>query len=176
MLRMKHQFLPLFPLIQEKTMMVFSAFFLSKRGLMLKVTLWPTLSQQRVAPKWLWSPLCWYCFPGSLAVVSALLLLVYLFLPCQEAHGIVAPQLGVEPTSLAVDARSLNPWTAREVLVLCVLNISCFQFSCIFECSKKNIPLKEYWFRCSRSTIPQPRMFALGRYRQLECMFTSAVI
>ena len=39
MLRMKHQFLPLFPLIQEKTMMVFSAFFLSKHGLMLKVAL-----------------------------------------------------------------------------------------------------------------------------------------
>lgn len=39
MLRMKSRFLPFFSLIREKTMMVFSALFLSKDGLMLKMAL-----------------------------------------------------------------------------------------------------------------------------------------
>ena len=32
-----------------------------------------------------------------------------------EAHGILAPQPGIEPTLLALEACSLNQWTTREV-------------------------------------------------------------
>ena len=36
------------------------------------------------------------------------------WLPC-GAHGILVPQLGIEPTIPAVELHSLNHWTAREV-------------------------------------------------------------
>ena len=36
------------------------------------------------------------------------------FWPHHEAYGILVPQLGIEPVPPAVEARSLNHWTARE--------------------------------------------------------------
>ena len=44
-----------------------------------------------------------------------LLLLLLLFWPHHEAGGILVPQLGIEPVPPAVEAWSLNHWTAREV-------------------------------------------------------------
>ena len=41
------------------------------------------------------------------------------FWPCPEARGIFVPQPGMEPVSPAVEARSLNHWTTREVPSLC---------------------------------------------------------
>ena len=38
----------------------------------------------------------------------------FFFLPC-EACGILVPQPGIEPTLPALEARSPNHWTAREV-------------------------------------------------------------
>ena len=38
-----------------------------------------------------------------------------IFWPCRAARGISVPRLGMEPAPLAVEARSLNHWTAREV-------------------------------------------------------------
>ena len=34
-----------------------------------------------------------------------------------EAHGILVPQQGIKPGSLALEAWSLNHWTTREVLL-----------------------------------------------------------
>ena len=38
-----------------------------------------------------------------------------IFWPHCAACGILVPQLGIEATPPAVEARSLNHWTAREV-------------------------------------------------------------
>ena len=43
------------------------------------------------------------------------------FLPHHSACGILVPRPGIEPTPLAVEAWSLNQWTAREVLCAGVL-------------------------------------------------------
>ena len=37
------------------------------------------------------------------------------FFFCYTAYGIFVPQPGIEPTSLVLEAQSLNHWTAREV-------------------------------------------------------------
>ena len=37
------------------------------------------------------------------------------FWPCPTACGILVPRPGIEPVPPAVEARSLNHWTAREV-------------------------------------------------------------
>ena len=41
-------------------------------------------------------------------------LITYLFRPHLEAYGILVPQPGTEPTPPALDAWSLNHWTARN--------------------------------------------------------------
>ena len=43
------------------------------------------------------------------------LMIFVLFLAA--ACGILVPGLGIEPVPSAVEAQSLNPWTAREVLI-----------------------------------------------------------
>ena len=45
------------------------------------------------------------------------------------ACGILAPPPGIEPTSFALAAQSLNPWTAKDVpsllfLMMCVMSLS----------------------------------------------------
>ena len=40
---------------------------------------------------------------------------ILFFLPCLVACGILASRPGIEPVSPAVEVRSLNHWTAREV-------------------------------------------------------------
>ena len=39
----------------------------------------------------------------------------FFFWLCHMAHGILAPRTGIEPTCPALEACSLNHWTAREV-------------------------------------------------------------
>ena len=50
------------------------------------------------------------CFPA--------LLFFFFFWPCRTACGILVPQPGIKPMPPAVEAWSLNHWTAREVPVL----------------------------------------------------------
>ena len=45
--------------------------------------------------------------------------LVFFFWPHHAACRILVPQPGIEPTPLAVEVRSLNHWTAREVPGFC---------------------------------------------------------
>ena len=40
------------------------------------------------------------------------------FWPCREARGILVPRPGIEPAPPALEARSLNHWTTREVPVM----------------------------------------------------------
>ena len=40
---------------------------------------------------------------------------IFIFWPHHAAHGILVPQPGMEPTPPAVEAWSVNYWTAREV-------------------------------------------------------------
>ena len=49
-----------------------------------------------------------------------MLSLIYSFIswPHQLACRILVPRPGIEPAPLALPAQSLNPWTAREVLLL----------------------------------------------------------
>ena len=42
----------------------------------------------------------------------------FFFWPHHAARGILVPQPGTEPTPLALEAWSLNHWTAAEVLYL----------------------------------------------------------
>ena len=59
---------------------------------------------------WLTGPL------GLLKVVLLLLLLfIFYFWPCHVACGILVPQPGIEPVPPAMEARSPNHQTAREV-------------------------------------------------------------
>ena len=44
-----------------------------------------------------------------------LLLLLFLFWPHHAASGALVPWQGIEPVSPALEAWSLNHWTAREV-------------------------------------------------------------
>ena len=54
------------------------------------------------------------------------ILLIYLkfFWPCHAACGILVPLPGIELVSPAVEAWSLNHWTAREAPKLAVLHSS----------------------------------------------------
>ena len=38
--------------------------------------------------------------------------------PCCAACGILVPQLGIKPTPLALEAKSLNQWATREVPIV----------------------------------------------------------
>ena len=38
--------------------------------------------------------------------------------PCDTACGILVPRAGIKPTAPALEVRSLNHWTAREVPIL----------------------------------------------------------
>ena len=40
----------------------------------------------------------------------------FIFWPCHVACGILVPQPGIKPTLPALEAQSLNHWTARKVL------------------------------------------------------------
>ena len=40
---------------------------------------------------------------------------VFIFWPCRAACGILFPRPGIKPLTPAVEAQSLNHWTAREV-------------------------------------------------------------
>ena len=62
----------------------------------------------------------------------------------RKACGILLPQPAIEPTPPAVEARSLNHWTAREVPES-ILN------------ARKELPL--VWWRCQ---IILTSLFALG--------------
>ena len=52
----------------------------------------------------------------------------FFFWLCFTARGILVPQPGIEPVPPAVEARSPNPWTAREVLIQIVLKLIIFGF------------------------------------------------
>ena len=47
---------------------------------------------------------------------TVILFLIFIYWLCQEACGILVPQLGTEPIPPAVDMQNLNHWTTREVL------------------------------------------------------------
>ena len=47
--------------------------------------------------------------------IMVLFVCFFIFWLCHEARGILVPQTGIEPTAPALEARSLNHWTAREV-------------------------------------------------------------
>ena len=47
----------------------------------------------------------------------------FFFWPCPTACGILLPWPGIEPTTPAVEAQSLNHWTAREVPKLLILDL-----------------------------------------------------
>ena len=51
------------------------------------------------------------------------ILCLFFFWPCHAACGILLPQPGVEPVPPAVEAQSLNHWTAREVQKLYIFLI-----------------------------------------------------
>ena len=51
------------------------------------------------------------------------LLFVCLFWPCHVACGILVPRPGMEPIPPAVEVRSLNHWTAREVPVCFLIEV-----------------------------------------------------
>ena len=57
----------------------------------------------------------------------------FFWLHCM-AYGILVPGPGIEPVSPAVDARSLNHWTTKEVLAFCFF----FQMV-MFELTIRNI-------------------------------------
>ena len=42
-------------------------------------------------------------------------LFLFLFWPCHTTCGVLVSQPGIEPMPPAVEAQSLNHWTAREV-------------------------------------------------------------
>ena len=48
-----------------------------------------------------------------------------MFGPCRVAYGILVPSPGIEPSPSALEAWSLNQWTAREFLSF-LLNKICF--------------------------------------------------
>ena len=58
------------------------------------------------------------CFPGvapqTLILLTVIILLLF-FWPRRAACRILVPRPGIEPVAPAVEARSLNHWTAREV-------------------------------------------------------------
>ena len=59
------------------------------------------------------------------------------FWPCHASCWILAPQSEVELVPPALEAQSLNHWTAREVLVAGFLNIKCGSLpSKILRCLK----------------------------------------
>ena len=47
---------------------------------------------------------------------------------CCAALGILAPQPRIQPTPRAVEAQSLNQWTAREVLKIFLIHFLCVPF------------------------------------------------
>ena len=54
----------------------------------------------------------------------------FFFWPCSVVCGILVPWLGIKPAPPTVEARSLNPWTAKEVPFpdkLFLLNLFMFQ-------------------------------------------------
>ena len=51
-------------------------------------------------------------------------LFIYFWL-CHGACRILVPQPGIEPMAPAVEAWSLNLWTAREVPGVCVIECTC---------------------------------------------------
>ena len=56
----------------------------------------------------------WDCIKSRINLVrndTYIFKIMYLFMAC----GTLVPQPGTEPRSLAVEARSLNHWTTREV-------------------------------------------------------------
>ena len=42
----------------------------------------------------------------------------FFFWTCHLSRGILVPQPGTEPEPPALEARSLNPWTARDIPLL----------------------------------------------------------
>ena len=55
----------------------------------------------------------------------------FFFWPCHVTFGILVPQPGIEPVPPAVEAQSLNHWTAREVPRTELLNHSEQDRNCI---------------------------------------------
>ena len=71
----------------------------------------------------------WRCFlvKGDAHLIQESLILSSLLMGffwggCQTICGILVPQLGIKPMSIAFEAQSLNHWTTREV---------CFTFSAL---------------------------------------------
>ena len=68
------------------------------------------------------------------------------FLAAPQGSGILVPRRGIETTPPAVEARSLNHWTTREVL-RATLFLICFKFfffyneQLLFSYSKKPIKM-----------------------------------
>ena len=83
------------------------------------------------------------------------------FVPHRAACGILAPQPGIEPTPLAVKARSPNHWTAREFPPLPFLYekkitviFSVFAFFCIECYLRAQAPGKHLGSNPSSATEP----------------------
>ena len=81
-------------------------------------------------------------FPGPSALLHYCLLFFYFlfFWPCHVACRILVPRQGIEPVSPAVEAPSLNHWTAREV-PLPFLTHSLSFLSGLFQASFKYLKL-----------------------------------
>ena len=64
----------------------------------------------------------------STKIIFILTNLFFFSLPCCMAYGILVPQSGIKPVPPALEAQSLNHWTAREVptnLYFTLLSRSC---------------------------------------------------
>ena len=100
----------------------------------------PFPSPMHEGEKWKWSR----SVVSNLLAFSPLYYLTWLgfffffcFWPCHASCWILAPQSEVELVPPALEAQSLNHWTAREVLVAGFLNIKCGSLpSKILRCLK----------------------------------------
>ena len=76
--------------------------------------------------------------PHPLQILVLLNLFIYLFWLYHAAYGILVPWPGIEPVTSAVEAQSLNLWTAREIpnfLIFCQSNDTKCQFVVVLFCT-----------------------------------------
>ena len=73
--------------------------------------------------------------------------LFFFFWPRHAACGILASRPGIKPVPPALEAWSLNHWTAREVQEILLFIVHTFLFDYVYVCcpqNKSNINIYEY--------------------------------